>query len=292
MTTGVILIVFTDFAAGLCKRAVASFRKLNDAIPIVVYSGCNVDIPGAVTRPISDLGSSEEAKRYMDVKYYGGTHGKIGLLSERYRLTALLRSEWDSALYLDFDTIAVSGEFTQGFALAEKFGLALPLDARAVERTDIRDGRYVDDDDRKEMAGAPDLGPCHNNGLIFYSRKNANGKKLVTEWLKELERKECRGNLALWKVLWREGAAVCTLPFQWKVCSKQLDYIKSRKKNEPPIFLHAGNADVLEWYESDPFFDKVRVPAIHLRGGRERLRVRLRRLSRKFFWRTTRKTRD
>jgi hypothetical protein len=265
MATGVIFIVFTDFAAGLCKRAVASIRKFYDDMPVVVYSDCSTDIPGATVRPISDLGSSEEAGRYKEIKYYGGTHGKIGLLSERYRLTALLKDEWDAALYLDFDTICVSSEFTQGFALAEKFGVALPQDARAFERTDIRDGRYVDDDDRKEMAGAPDLGPCHNNGLIFYSRRNSAGRKIMVEWLKELERKECRGNLALWKVLWREGLAICTLPHQWKVCSKQLAYIKKRKKSEPPIFLHAGNTDVLDWYESDPFFDTARIHAVYLK---------------------------
>lgn len=248
-TRGVIFVAFGKKAEQDCKRAIKSIRWFQKNIPIKIYSDHKFDIDNA---------------KFKIIKPYWKKHERTYIRSsDYYRVLALLESQWDITLYLDNDMIIVNEEFIQGFDLARKFGVCFPQNPRTFQKIELRKALDVDDKDRKELKNAPDLATSYNTSPIFYAKKHSQATKLLRIYKKELERKACRGPIVLWKVMWKTGINVYTLPFEWCICrGGQISRCgKTIFDGQliPPIILHTGHKEVLEWYKNDSLFDKIRI---------------------------------
>ena len=192
-------------------------------------------------------------KCYIDLKwpdhvFRGGVRN-----SNYFKIKEALRFEttrdFDSVLLLDDDMLIVNKNFVDGFAIAEKFGAALPLNPRTFQLYNLM-GSDATTEDQIDLQDTPLFAPAHNFSPLFVSTTDAR----ATQWLwatqKELANRTRRGTLAVWKAMWSTGFTPVNLPQQWCVCGAEAAYIrdytqrlKGRDLPIPPIMLHLGHME-------------------------------------------------
>lgn len=158
-----------------------------------------------------------------------------------YQFLGALESGYSQILYLDDDMYIVDKDFIQGFELAERFGICLPLNPRAFVGRDACIGADVPENDR--IVEIP-LATAYNCGTMFVNTKHLGTKRLLRRCKAIILEAPMRGPLVIWKAVSRTGIVPYLLPPQWCVC---LEDVKCKN----PIILHLGHEYVRQYFGLD-----------------------------------------
>lgn len=156
--------------------------------------------------------------------------------------------EYDSFCCLDDDMHILRDSFGQGFLLAQRFGLVLPMNPRVYVLFDSM-GEDVSDKVRWQLQHycVPAMATAVNFSPMFINRKVDKVKDFVDRYLWEIIDNTCRGPIALWKAFWMTKLTPFILPETWCVCGKNSKFWKEYKlwdKDVPVVCLHLGHKEV------------------------------------------------
>jgi len=167
---------------------------------------------------------------------------------------ASLWEEYESVCCLNDDMYICNKGFLDGFALAEKFGVCVPMNPRIYVKYNAM-GADSTMEDRKEVDKGPIYAPACNMSPMFVCRLHNHAKLLIETYIEEL-RNCMRGTLAFWLASYRTGITPLYLPEHWCVCESNAIYIKNYKKplqgkmyDIEPIMLHIGQKGVREAFK-------------------------------------------
>lgn len=167
------------------------------------------------------------------------------------------RNEFDSVCLLDDDMFILNENFIDGFAIAERFGAALPLNPRTYVKYNAM-GADVQQKDLDEIASAPQYAPACNFSPFFISIQHATARNFALSLIGELRDNVCRGTLAVWKASWESRFMPVLLPEQWCICGEEAQYIKDytqqlrgQQLSIEPIMLHLGHQKTCDVFKDE-----------------------------------------
>lgn len=158
-----------------------------------------------------------------------------------YQMKATLDSEYDQILYLDDDMRICDRGFIQGFELAKKFGVCLPLNPRSFVGVDAAIGADVPIGSR---AVEIPLATAYNCGTMFVDKEHCDTDSFLKGCAYIILKKPMRGPLACWNTVNETKIVPYLLPPQWCVCQENIGI-------HNPIILHTGHEAVREYYKVD-----------------------------------------
>lgn len=159
-------------------------------------------------------------------------------------------SEVDSFCLIDDDMEIVDAGFMEGFDLAERFGVALPMNPR-IYTQHMAQSADVPPDIMDMVAHLPQKSTACNFSPFFYRRGHSSQAAYFMIGIREELSKGCRGTLAVWKASWDTKYTPLYLPEQWCVCGDHVEHIRDytiqlKGQTVPikPICLHLGHEAV------------------------------------------------
>ena len=238
----ILIAAFGDRAANV-ERLVNNIRRFVD-YPIRIITTLDSEVGGPYL-----LGGV--TKLFVDRQWPVGCYREGVRNSNMFKIREALEDctyrGFESALLLDDDMLIVNKNFVDGFAIAEKFGAALPLNPRTFQLYNLM-GVDVSDKDYLDLQDTPLMAPAHNFSPMFVSLKDARALSWLAATETGLRDRTCRGTLAIWRAMWKTGFTPVNLPMQWCVCGAEAQYIRDytqRLKGVdlpiPPIMLHLGH---------------------------------------------------
>jgi len=187
---------------------------------------------------------------------FDSAHPRFGWRTHDYfQAKGLLESNADIAIAMDSDMLIVNDDFAAIAPLADRYGLAVPLNWRLLVGIDGSigtDSSYEPNAD--ELRG---LGISYNLTPIAFSTHSPAARLLLQRYCELMLANPGRGGINLFRASFELGFAPYVLPPQWCVCSpKDLDskHIWSRA-----VVLHVGHADVLPRWKREA--RRARFPA-------------------------------
>jgi hypothetical protein len=239
---GIIVVSLGDRGT-LLKPLMSNLRHYTN-LPIVLYTDCeHQGLPG-----IEQILILRSALKWLDNPRWGIRNTNV--ISAR----AILNGPFDSCCVLNDDMRIVDKNFHDGFTLAERFGVCVPLNPRVYVGINAR-GADAEDTDYNPTLHGPERAPACNVSPLFACRRLVSAQTLLTAYLQELE--SCmRGTLAFWKASWRTGITPVYLPEQWCVCESNAIYLRDLRKfirgrvtQVTCMILHWGQAGVREAFK-------------------------------------------
>ena len=217
-------------------------------LPIVIYSD----------RHYPDLGEGVTLNVLPDESIMWKSHRRYFNRNNDYWKVEAARLEFDLTLVLDDDMRIVHEHFMQGFDLAEKFGMCIPLNPRVYFGIDREVGDDVPDDVRKDSVNIPYHMTANNMGVLFFNNRNSHTDRVMLQYTNYMLTHPCRGPVAMGISCWNEDFAPYFLPEEWCLCGGHTEFRYRSNKRIDPIFLHVGHPDVNEWFQKEPLFEKYR----------------------------------
>ena len=160
-------------------------------------------------------------------------------------------ADFDPILCLNDDMKIVSPNFLEGFALAERFGVCVPMNPRIYVKYNAMGA-----DAPADPPGTPLYGTACNVSPMFVSRARPGVRVFMEAYVRQLETCQ-RGTLAFWLASWETGFCPLYLPEQWCLCASNAEYFRGYKKTLQgreyqiePIMLHWGQAGVREVFDA------------------------------------------
>lgn len=176
--------------------------------------------------------------------------------SNYHKINFALRNYWKEFRYsslclLDDDMYIVNPYFIDGFAIAEQFGAALPINPRVYNHYNMM-GADVRPEDWAEMRNkVPSFIPAVNFSPFFVDPRQCSVRSFLGYLKNELQSIPCRGTVAIIKAMWGSKFTPVILPEQYCVCGSNAQYIKDYTKilkgktiKISPIMLHLGHDEV------------------------------------------------
>lgn len=172
--------------------------------------------------------------------------------SNYHKVKFALDNRDKSLCMLDDDMYIINPKFADGFAIAERFGCALPINPRIFNHYNMM-GADVRHEDWEELRNkVPSFIPAVNFSPFFVYPHNGH---LTENFLLDLElqlrTQACRGTVAIIKAMWSSQFTPVILPEQWCVCGSNAQHIKDYTKvlkgqtiNIKPVMLHLGHEEV------------------------------------------------
>jgi len=169
--------------------------------------------------------------------------------SSYYRLAALLASTVPTC-YIDNDVNIVHPGFASGFALAEKYGLCMPINRRSFVTTtegdmgDIDVGGDVSKYDRKIVARQIPYATSLIMGVMFFDPANDSALSFLRFLIKHQLAHPSRGQAALMRAMEQTTYYPYALPEQYCAC----------RNLQRPLAIHTGSRkepELMRWYESE-----------------------------------------
>lgn len=185
-------------------------------------------------------GSYREGVRNSN--YYKVARAVEESLNRRYE-------QYDSLCLLDDDCFIVHEGFIDGFIIAERLGVAVPVNPRVHVKFNAMgaDVQQKDIDDLQRL-GVPQYAPAMNFSPFFVSPKHLQARNFLLALQSELRDNTCRGTLALNKAAWATRFSPVLLSEFWCVCGAEAQSIKQysqrlrgQQRNIEPIVLHLGH---------------------------------------------------
>jgi hypothetical protein len=109
--------------------------------------------------------------------------------------------------------------------------------------------RGLDADYQLEEDGSRGNGMANNMSPICLDTKSERGRKLMEEYVNEMQIHPVRGPLAMWRASWKSGVNPYMLPLQWCVCPPHhgdANLLLNETGNE--IMIHVGHDIVKNFY--------------------------------------------
>ena len=183
----------------------------------------------------------EEQRLWMD-------NPRWGVRNTNYWL-AKAALNYELSCCLNDDMRICTRDFEEGFDLAKRFGICVPMNPRIYVKYNARGADTTNEDWSKTIRTPFHVTAC-NMSPMFVSSIHPSSKDLLDSYLIELQ--SCmRGTLAFWFASWNTGITPLYLPEQWCVCASNAKYIRDYKKviqgqSVPiePIMLHWGQQEV------------------------------------------------
>lgn len=156
---------------------------------------------------------------------------------------------FDSCCVLNDDMLVVHAGHADGFRLAERFGVCVPMNPRIYVQYNAL-GTDARPEDFNERVDGPGHAPACNVSPMFVCRLHDNAKTLMKAYIAELD--VCmRGTLAFWRASWKCGVHPVYLPEQWCVCGSNAAYlrdctksIRGKRVHIETMMLHWGQEEV------------------------------------------------
>lgn len=235
MTRAIVITCFGDRSENLLSL----YRNIKEYSSLPIYIYCDKKYPG--------YEKLEASFKLVEPKWENNE--RWGVRNSNYaKALAGLELDFDSLLILDDDMRILSSGFKDGFVLAERFGMCLPLNPRIYIKHNAYNIVDVDQKDIEEIEKLPLFAPACNLSPLYVSSRNKNCVELLKVFMKELENKVCRGTLAIWKAIWKTGITPLYLPEQWCVCGSNAHHLKNYTNATvgriSPIFAHWGHPKV------------------------------------------------
>jgi len=218
-----------------------NLKQVSPNIPVYVVTDHQRNLPKEITQlivPHNEL-------QWLESPRWGVRNCNV--LSARFALEPYA----DSYCVINDDMRIVHSEFTDGFLLAERFGVCVPTNPRIYVKYNARgaDTKPEDFIPYNEYSGPPHAPACNVSPLFVY-RKDERAHILLSAYLAELQ--NCmRGTLAFWRASWKTGITPVYLPEQWCVGASgakyMRDYTKQIQGKKTPIecmMLHWGQCGV------------------------------------------------
>lgn len=219
-------------------------------LPIIIYSD----------RSYENLGDGVFIRVLSEEKRYWRAHQRYYNRNNDYwKLEgAMIETDFDTVLIMDDDMRIVNSQFVQGFELAERFGLCLPINPRTYFGLDREVGDDVPDDVIHDTKDCPYYMTANNMGVIFLDTTDGKVRSVVNHYLTYMQHHPCRGPVAMAVACWRERFSPYILPEEWCACGGYTSFRHRSNKRIQPMFLHIGHPDVAKWFEADPAFADYR----------------------------------
>lgn len=158
--------------------------------------------------------------------------------------------DFNAVCCLNDDMRVCGSESLDGFALAEKFGICVPINPRVYVKYNAM-GADTTKKHQTEIKLRIMHAPACNVSPMFV-RRGPSSFPLLDRYAMIMERGECyRGTLAFWLASYRSGVCPLYLPEQWCVGASNAAYIKNYTKRLQgkdvqiePMMLHYGQAEV------------------------------------------------
>lgn len=176
-------------------------------------------------------------------------------LSNQILATPDQYSEFDIVCCLNDDMRIMGEGALDGFALAEQFGVCVPLNPRVYAKYNAMGA----DSDQKHFLRTlsfPIHAPAYNVSPMFVRQSVRGVWGFLKEYRYILEHECPRGTLAFWWAMWRTGFCPLALPEQWCVCGSSAKFIRDLKKplrgkmfDIEPMMLHWGQTEVREVFK-------------------------------------------
>lgn len=194
---------------------------------------------------------------------FSSEHPRYGWRAhDYYQVHGLLESRADVAIAMDADMKIVSGDFSVIATLAQRFGLAVPMNPRLLARVDGlvgSDSTYrIEADETRGTTFAYNLTP------MAFGTAHAGARAVLAGYLERLQRNPGRGAVHLSQACFEQGYSPCLLPAQWCVCTPA-DF-DSRHVWPNAIALHIGHADVEPRWNMEKKKSAVRARLRKLKG--------------------------
>jgi len=229
------------------RRLLKNIRSYSD-IPIhIITTGDSYlgDIPSLGSRYMTNIYFERVKRQWPKGSYREGQRNSNYLKIQR---TIQLQTTYDSVCLLDDDMLIVNKNFVDGFAIAEKFGAAVPVNPRLFQKYNAM-GADVHQKDLDEIKDWPQFATACNFSPFFLAPILAG--KYLSQLEYELIHNTCRVTLAMWKAGWKTRFTPVILPEQWCVCGSNAKHIKNYAKIlkgmemcVEPIMLHLGHKKV------------------------------------------------
>lgn len=179
--------------------------------------------------------------------------------SDLHKATAAFSSGYDTVLILDDDMRIVNKSFLEGFELAEAFGVCLPMNPRKFADLDAAVGADVSPVVKTQLPKYPAGMTAVNMGTIYASCHDGRSVTLFKEYRRLMLRNPCRGPTAMWMAIWNVKIRPYILAEQWCLCAHNIkETCKHGQIVIPPIILHVGHSEVMQWYLKDALFQEIR----------------------------------
>lgn len=240
---GIVIVSFGKQRESMVLDSISNIRKYSN-LPIMIYTDYKI-----FERNTTDMGQVVLTPNQFKWK----DSPRWGVRNCNYWSAYAALNTFDSCLVLNDDMRIVSKGFEDGFTLAERFGVCVPLNPRVYVKYNAM-GTDANDEDFKEGKDGPKHAPACNMSPLFVSRTSIQAQTLICAYMIELQ--TCmRGTLAFWKASWKTGITPLYLPEQWCVCGSSAKFIKNLKKplqgkvqTIESIMLHWGQPEVREVY--------------------------------------------
>lgn len=225
-------------------RSIISDIKQYVSLPIVVVSDVLQDY--ASDRQITTMVVEHASLQWLDSPRWGVRNCNV--LSAKFALGL----PFDSVCVLNDDMRIASPGFVDGFALAARFGVCVPMNPRVYVKYNAMGADASPHDVRVD---GPEYAPACNVSPMFVCRHHDSATTLLTAYLNELQ--TCmRGTQAFWRASWQTGITPMYLPEQWCVCGSNAKYIRDYKKtlkgkrmSIESMMLHWGQPEVREAFK-------------------------------------------
>ena len=249
MECGIVLAEFGEREKQI-REFVKNVRKVS-GLPIVIFSD----------RPYTNLGEGVLV-RVLPVEscHWQGHRRYFNRNNDFWKVQGVLQTadDFDVVLVLDDDMRIVHKDFMEGFELAEKFGLCLPMNPRVYFGIDREVGDDVSPDVMIDTKDCPYGMTANNMGVIFLNNLNNRAMSVLERYLSYMENHPCRGPVAMAVSCWRERFGPYFLPEEWCACGGYTQFKQRSGKRINPMFLHVGHPDVNQWFQTEPVFSDFR----------------------------------
>lgn len=234
---GIVIVSFGDRDEYI-RSIVHNISKYSD-LPILLYTERERSVAGISQKIIK--------KQHMFWMY----SSRWGIRNCNFWSAHAALNTFDSCCVLNDDMRIVHSGFVDGFDLAERFGVCVPMNPRIYVKHNAM-GADAKDEDFRSPDDGPEHAPACNMSPMFCCRNVNNARVLLLAYTDELL--TCmRGTLAFWKASWKTGITPVYLPEFWCVGAGNARYIKDYRKilrgstyQIEPMMLHWGQQGVRE----------------------------------------------
>lgn len=234
------------------ERLIKNIRSYSD-LPIHILTTEDSEL-GIPTNDFSEY-KYDVTIEYVERKWPKGSPREGVRNSNYHKILFAVAHHYHSMCLLDDDMYIVDPAFKDGFAMAERFGAAIPINPRTFTQYNLM-GNDVRHEDVAELgkAGAPMFFPAVNFSPFFVYPHHGLTSNFLS-CLKNKLKEPCRGTIVIYKAMWETHITPVILPEQWCVCASNSEYIKNHTEqlrgkdiSIPTIMLHLGHDKVKEVY--------------------------------------------